>query len=170
MSPAKRGRKIAVFFVRGTTTSGNTIHCTYCPLSLPEYSKPVYSNPPSGRSAILAVTVKSSPHSGWPFHVAVTTFPFVATESDFIFPCVTETVGANARSEPTPPDVLASFASRHSPSPSVKPTRMSPMLTSVGAPARLSAAFAAVGSVAPAITAAAHMATAPFNCIIFERM
>ena len=36
MSPAKRGQKTAVFSVRGTTTSGNTIHCMYFSLSLPE--------------------------------------------------------------------------------------------------------------------------------------
>ncbi len=35
MSPAKRGRKSAVFAVRGTTTSGNTIRLGYCPLSFP---------------------------------------------------------------------------------------------------------------------------------------
>ena len=100
----------------------------------------MYSNPPPGRSVNFAVTVKLSPQSGWPFHTAVTTLPLVDTESDFIWPCGTETVGTNARSEPVPPDDFAFFAGRHSPRPRVKPTRTPSTGTVVSAAGESSAA------------------------------
>ena len=78
------GLNTAVLSVRGTATSGNETRWTYNGLSFSAQSKPEYSNPPPGRSVKRAVTRKSAPHFGWPLQTAVTTLPFVATESDAI--------------------------------------------------------------------------------------